>query len=284
MSATADAFAAARETPRTAFAPRLPLFGVPSRSISVRSSCICSNGSSPISASCIGPLTAAAAFRTPLPRYRDASPSRRSTASNSPVDAPEGTAARPIEPSVKRTSASTVGLPRESSISRPVTFAISIVIHCLLSPVRCPPTCSRPSFPLSPFRHFRFPCRHSRFPFRHSRVSGNPESISKTIRLQQLPSSNPLPSRFPFSSFPLPLSSFPRKRGIQSPSQKLSAFNNYRRPTRCHPAFPFRHFRFPCRHSRVSGNPESISKTIRLRQLPSSNPLSFPLSLFVIPA
>src|SRR2546429_3570429 len=42
--------------------------------------------------------------------------SRNSTASCSPVDAPDGTAARPKIPLDRITSASTVGLPRESKI------------------------------------------------------------------------------------------------------------------------------------------------------------------------
>src|ERR1700690_1074445 len=41
-------------------------------------------------------------------------------ASCSPVEAPEGTAARPKWPEARRTSTSTVGLPRESTISRAV--------------------------------------------------------------------------------------------------------------------------------------------------------------------
>jgi len=47
-----------------------------------------------------------------------------STASRLPVEAPEGTAALPIEPSDKTTTACIVGLPRESITSRPVTLAI----------------------------------------------------------------------------------------------------------------------------------------------------------------
>ena len=43
--------------------------------------------------------TLATARRTPLPPYRPLSPSRSSTASCAPVDAPDGTAARPTEPS-----------------------------------------------------------------------------------------------------------------------------------------------------------------------------------------
>src|SRR3954447_10789678 len=60
----------------------------------------------------------ATAFSTPLPRYRPLSPSRSSSASNAPVEAPEGTAARAIVPSSSPISTSTVGLPRESRISR----------------------------------------------------------------------------------------------------------------------------------------------------------------------
>src|SRR6266481_4790604 len=69
-------------------------------------------------------LTLPTAFRTPLPPYRALSPSRSSSASRSPVDAPDGTAARPNAPSASETSTSTVGLPRESRISRPCTFVI----------------------------------------------------------------------------------------------------------------------------------------------------------------
>ena len=44
-----------------------------------------------------------------------------------PVEAPEGTAARPSEPSSSRTSTSTVGLPRESRISRAVMSTIAVI-------------------------------------------------------------------------------------------------------------------------------------------------------------
>ena len=47
------------------------------------------------------------------------SPSRSSSASRVPVEAPDGTAARPTAPDSSVTSTSTVGLPRESRISRP---------------------------------------------------------------------------------------------------------------------------------------------------------------------
>src|SRR3954463_1830791 len=71
-----------------------------------------------------------AALRVPLPRYRDLSPSRSSTASCSPVEAPLGTAARPMLPSARYTSASTVGFPRESRISLPAMR--TIVVNNLL--------------------------------------------------------------------------------------------------------------------------------------------------------
>src|SRR5574342_451706 len=48
-------------------------------------------------------------------------------ASCSPVEAPEGTAARPTWPVATATSTSTVGLPRESRISRAATLMISVI-------------------------------------------------------------------------------------------------------------------------------------------------------------
>src|ERR1700676_1874068 len=71
-------------------------------------------------------LALATALSTPLPRYFDLSPSRSSRASCSPVDAPEGTAARPSAPPSRITSASTVGFPRESMICLPCTRAIFV--------------------------------------------------------------------------------------------------------------------------------------------------------------
>src|SRR5450759_5675509 len=52
------------------------------------------------------------------------SPSRSSTASNAPVDAPDGIPARANVPSSRATSTSTVGLPRESRISRAPTASM----------------------------------------------------------------------------------------------------------------------------------------------------------------
>jgi len=63
-------------------------------------------------------LTDLTAFRTPLPPYRVLSPSRNSKASRLPVDAPEGTQAKALTPDDSVISTSTVGLPRESKISR----------------------------------------------------------------------------------------------------------------------------------------------------------------------
>src|SRR5438128_5371901 len=62
---------------------------------------------------------------TPLPPYRCVSPSLSSTASRLPVEAPEGTAARPHAPDSSWTSTSTVGYPRESRISRAYTPLIA---------------------------------------------------------------------------------------------------------------------------------------------------------------
>src|SRR3954451_14492039 len=67
--------------------------------------------------------TPSTAWVTPLPLYRSP-PSRSSTASKAPVEAPLGTAARVIVPSSRATSTSTVGFPRESRISRAPTSSM----------------------------------------------------------------------------------------------------------------------------------------------------------------
>src|SRR5690606_40173226 len=48
-------------------------------------------------------------------------------ASCAPVEAPDGTAARPMEPSSSTTSTSIVGLPRLSRISRPVISMMAVM-------------------------------------------------------------------------------------------------------------------------------------------------------------
>ena len=63
-------------------------------------------------------MTFATAFADALAAPSASPPSRSSVASNSPVEAPEGTAARPSAPESSATSTSTVGLPRESRIWR----------------------------------------------------------------------------------------------------------------------------------------------------------------------
>src|SRR5665213_3630911 len=110
-----------------ALAPRRPLLGVPSSAIKVSSIFACASASMPPRASNISPLTASTALRTPLPKYLVLSPSRSSTASCAPVEAPEGTAARPNEPSSSTTSTSTVGLPRLSSIWRPIISTMAVI-------------------------------------------------------------------------------------------------------------------------------------------------------------
>src|SRR6478609_6244939 len=53
-------------------------------------------------------------------------------ASRAPVDAPDGTAARPMAPDSSSTSHSTVGLTRESRISRPMMSTIALMtLHSL---------------------------------------------------------------------------------------------------------------------------------------------------------
>src|SRR5215831_6020472 len=78
-------------------------------------------------------VTFLTALLTPFPEYRFFSPSRSSNASCAPVDAPEGTAARPIAPPARITSTSTVGLPRESRISRArmleIVFIVRFQVH-----------------------------------------------------------------------------------------------------------------------------------------------------------
>src|SRR2546423_15337055 len=73
-------------------------------------------------------LTFFTASSTPFPPKRFWSPSRSSTASCSPVEAPLGTAARPAAPLDKVTSASIVGLPRLSRISRAWTEMIVLMM------------------------------------------------------------------------------------------------------------------------------------------------------------
>ncbi|CAB4600671.1 unannotated protein [freshwater metagenome] len=120
------ALATARLTPSRAFAPSRDLFSVPSRAIIFLSIACWSKPSKPTTASRISELTLATACNTPLPKKRFP-PSRNSTASCSPVDAPEGTMARPVAPVSSSTSTSTVGLPRESKTSRPRMLAIAVI-------------------------------------------------------------------------------------------------------------------------------------------------------------
>src|SRR5690606_3419543 len=77
-------------------------------------------------------------------------PSRSSTASYSPVDAPEGTAARPVNSFSRVTSTSIVGLPRESRIWRAWTASRALIwLSRLLSSGLCV------TFGLGPQSEFR---------------------------------------------------------------------------------------------------------------------------------
>ena len=71
-------------------------------------------------------LTLATALEVPLPRYRPLSPSRNSTASCSPVEAPEGTEAETQSNPSSLTMTRTVGLPRESRISNAFTASMLV--------------------------------------------------------------------------------------------------------------------------------------------------------------
>ncbi|OQB34508.1 MAG: hypothetical protein BWY05_01605 [Euryarchaeota archaeon ADurb.Bin165] len=141
FSACEAALETAIETGRMAFAPRRPLFSVPSVSISILSVPAWSVPSIPRRALRISVLIASTAFLTPFPRKRSSS-SRFSTASYVPVEAPEGHAARPKNPPASMTSASTVGLPLESMISLPVIFSILI----MWLPRLCSYACKRAGF------------------------------------------------------------------------------------------------------------------------------------------
>ena len=130
-SELACALATANDTDRIALAPKLDLLSVPSRSNITWSTPCWSAASWPISDGAIRSLTLATACETPLPIKRSP-PSRSSSASAAPVEAPLGTAARPNEPSSSSTSVSTVGLPRESRIQRAWIFLI-FAINFLLN-------------------------------------------------------------------------------------------------------------------------------------------------------
>ena len=80
----------------------------------------------------ISPFTFPTAFKTPLPIKRDLSPSRNSIASRAPVDAPDGTMARPVTPFSKVITASTVGFPRESMTSR---ACMLLILDIKMSPI-----------------------------------------------------------------------------------------------------------------------------------------------------
>jgi hypothetical protein len=114
-----------------AFAPNFDLFSVPSNSIIISSRLIWSKTLFPINASRKTVFTFSQAFNTPFPTKRFLSPSRNSTASCIPVEAPEGTAARPIIFLEVNTSTSTVGFPLESNISLDLTSIIFDIAYIL---------------------------------------------------------------------------------------------------------------------------------------------------------
>ena len=110
-----------------ALPPSRLLFGVPSSAIRMRSTAAWSAASVPRKAAAISPEILACARRTSRPP-KAAPPSRRSSASPEPVEAPAGAMARPRAPPASVTSASTVGRPRESQTRRPCTEAIVVAL------------------------------------------------------------------------------------------------------------------------------------------------------------
>jgi hypothetical protein len=117
--------ATAIETPRMALAPSSALLGVPSSSIISASMPSWSRASMPSMAGAMRVVDVLDGLEDALAQVQALSPSRSSTASFSPVEAPEGTAARPMAPPRGTTSTSTVGLPRESRIWRAWTISMS---------------------------------------------------------------------------------------------------------------------------------------------------------------
>ena len=135
----ARARARAIDTPTSAFAPSLLLFGEPSRLIIAWSASARESQGRPRSRSAISTLTFATALSTPLPPNRDLSPSRSSTASRDPVDAPDGTPARAVVPSASRTVTARVGRARESRISSAVrSDTLNDIVVFFLSLQRVP--------------------------------------------------------------------------------------------------------------------------------------------------
>jgi hypothetical protein len=119
-AAPAAACALAIDTATMALAPRRIRPSVPSSAINRRSSAAWSAASWPVTASAIRPLTLATARLTSQPP-KVSPPSRRSSASPLPVEAPAGAMARPTAPPASSISASTVGRPRLSHTRRPCT-------------------------------------------------------------------------------------------------------------------------------------------------------------------
>jgi len=126
-SAFAAAYAVASETAISALPPSRSLLAVPSSASIAASIRRWSRASSPLSAGAISAWMPSIAFKTPLPPYA-LPPSRFSCASWAPVEAPDGADATPIAPDESRTSASIVGVPRESKICRARTDSMIVMV------------------------------------------------------------------------------------------------------------------------------------------------------------
>src|ERR1700722_11637687 len=85
-----------------------------------------------------------------------------------PLDAPEGETARPIAPDSRCTSASTVGLPRESRIWRPRTTSIALIAFLLR--IYATNVTRRPLHQGADRLRYHVSCRAARAP-RHARAT-----------------------------------------------------------------------------------------------------------------
>src|SRR3954465_7286763 len=110
-----------------ALAPSLDLFGVPSQAISSSSISAWRSALRPSNRRDISLLTCATALVTPLPP-KVGPPSRKSTASCDPRDAPAGGVVPPPAPPATCTSTPTVGCPRESQTCRAWTFVMVVSV------------------------------------------------------------------------------------------------------------------------------------------------------------
>ena len=128
---SAEHFEFARETASVAFAPKLVLFSLPSKSNKTLSIFFWSFESKSFNFLEILSLIFSTAIFTLFPKNLFLSLSLTSCASNAPVDAPDGEIAVAEILFSKKTSASTVGFPLLSKTCLPFIFLIYAIIILL---------------------------------------------------------------------------------------------------------------------------------------------------------